>query len=343
MRSEARLWILSLILIATGVAMTAGLVRTPGGLHDRFCGAVHDSYRVTGPDGRSYATWHPPSVEVFGVVTCHFGHEHGDDPRTSLANPTLPPFDYVNGLTGRSEPHAGFKVFVVNDDGRGGRFRMVVHQGSTTENAFHENRHELFVDYVNADGRELHTMLIGHFGPSGKFKTGCEGDAQLVTIAAPANGFTDGERIIPDAGCLAEGRLPYEIWGASQIIRDASGRALASYKPYFTILNPNRVFRPGAPGALARSDAETGGSALPEGTSSRFKGTQREVYEGSFAFDNAQGSTKIWTDADGNVQSGPCPTCIQQFICSVTSITKQPTVVFRTAADYDDGSIHAPN
>jgi len=255
----------------------------------------------------------------------------------------MPPFDYVNQLAGRSEAHAGFKVFVVNDDGRDGRFRIVVHQGSSNSNAFAENRHELFVDYINTDGRELHVMLLGHFGPSGKFKAGCRGSTDLIEVAPAKNGVTDGERVIPDVDCFAEGRLPYEFWGSSNSIRAADGHALATFKPYFAILNPNRVYAPGAKDRVARSDIEAASGRAPAGPNSLYKGTQREVYENVFAFENAGGQTTVWTDVDGQVQPGPCPTCIQQFICAANVHKYEPIVIFQTTCDYDDGTVHIPN
>ena len=328
-----------LVIPAAAAAMRAdGTI-----LHENFCSSVHDSYRVTGPDGRTYSTWHPPSVTVWGVITCHFGHEHGDDPRTSTVNSALPPFDYVNSLVGRSEAHTGFKVFVVNDDGRGGRFRVIVHQGSSSNNALTENRHELLVDYVNVDGRELHTMLLGHFGPSGKFKSGCEGSTNLIDVAPPKNDITDGERIIPDVSCFAEGRFPYEIWGSSDSIRDVEGRPLATFKPYFTILNPNRVYQPDSPDRLVRSDIKAATGRPPSGRESLYKGSRREVYENVFSFDNAGGPTEVWTDVDGKVRAGACPSCIRQYICSASIHKSEPTIIFRTAVDYDDGTVHAPN
>src|SRR5207237_1176778 len=33
---------------------------------------VHDQYRATGPDGKLYATWHPPTDPRY---RCTFGHE----------------------------------------------------------------------------------------------------------------------------------------------------------------------------------------------------------------------------------------------------------------------------
>ena len=44
---------------------------------------VHDQYVTTGPDGKTYPTWHPA---VDAATGCYFDHDHGDDPRASLAN-----------------------------------------------------------------------------------------------------------------------------------------------------------------------------------------------------------------------------------------------------------------
>ena len=69
---------------------------------------VHDQYVTTGPDGKMYATWHPPVDPQFG---CVFGHEHGADPRTSRANADPPAFGYAAAQMGMVEPHVGYKVF----------------------------------------------------------------------------------------------------------------------------------------------------------------------------------------------------------------------------------------
>jgi hypothetical protein len=56
--------------------------------------AVHDRYVLMGPDGRMYRTWHAQVVPIDAAnpsgPTCRFGHEHGDQPATSLADPTHP-------------------------------------------------------------------------------------------------------------------------------------------------------------------------------------------------------------------------------------------------------------
>lgn len=42
--------------------------------------SIHQSYKVKGPDGKWYPTWHPPVDPATG---CKFGHEHGRDPKGS--------------------------------------------------------------------------------------------------------------------------------------------------------------------------------------------------------------------------------------------------------------------
>ncbi len=46
--------------------------------------AFHDTFKVKGPDGKWYPTWHPPVAgDPTTGLTCAFGHEHGLDPSKS--------------------------------------------------------------------------------------------------------------------------------------------------------------------------------------------------------------------------------------------------------------------
>jgi hypothetical protein len=84
---------------------------------------LHDTYWVAGADNKIYATWHP-AVDLDAVTgqQCTFGHEHGDDPRTSphYATQGMPPFALTNQMLAdtkpaashRSETHEGHKVAV---------------------------------------------------------------------------------------------------------------------------------------------------------------------------------------------------------------------------------------
>lgn len=52
---------------------------SPNPKYDTCTKEQHDAYKVQGPDGKWYPTWHPP-VDPSG---CKFGHEHGRDPKDS--------------------------------------------------------------------------------------------------------------------------------------------------------------------------------------------------------------------------------------------------------------------
>ena len=109
--------------------------------YDSCPAALHRSFSVVGPDGKLYPTWHPPQVvDPATGQPCTFGHEHGDDPRSSdiyglvagqLSSTEFPdragiPFGYVSeqltayagahaGVATRHEDNVGHKVVVAND------------------------------------------------------------------------------------------------------------------------------------------------------------------------------------------------------------------------------------
>jgi hypothetical protein len=64
---------------------------------------VHAQYVTVGPDGQTYATWHP---QIDPVYWCYFHHEHGSDPA-----PHKPAFGYAAGRGHVDENHEGFKVY----------------------------------------------------------------------------------------------------------------------------------------------------------------------------------------------------------------------------------------
>ncbi|MBN9613511.1 MAG: hypothetical protein J0H64_08655 [Actinobacteria bacterium] len=51
--------------------------------YDTCTAEEHNSYAVTGPDGKLYPGWHPAVHTRPDGSKCSFGHEHGDDPRAS--------------------------------------------------------------------------------------------------------------------------------------------------------------------------------------------------------------------------------------------------------------------
>jgi hypothetical protein len=144
--------------------------------------ATHDRYWVCGSDGRAYRTWHPSTTtDVLTGKPCSFGHEHGDDPRTSplYAWSGGVPFGIANhaamlgGSHHRHEDHVGHKVFVQNDweavlgnppdDGKpialAGfhcHWLSQLHQGSHSGDAFSHNEHEYENNIMCDDGAARH-------------------------------------------------------------------------------------------------------------------------------------------------------------------------------------------
>lgn len=317
---------------------------------------VHDQYRAAGPDGKLYATWHPPTDPEYG---CYFGHEHGDDPSgaPALRGRTII-FDYVNGLAGRSEAHVGFKIFrwdyVQHPNApshTGAQLVMMIHQGSATANAFTEPFHEIAVHYVNPnDGREIHAYMLAPFG---KLSVGCgANDPQAVTVQqvnAP------GMRQIPGAQCYGSalkdapgtmaGSIPYEDWiTALYIGADSQGNAKAYFDPHFAIFNPNRycVMQNNAC-TLGRSDDRAATGIDPFSTKSQYKGTKREAYLNQAWVTNAGGSTAVWTDVHGKLVAAKSPGAILQYVSAVNARPQVNSSAFDADAENDDGTVRAPN
>lgn len=200
-------------------------VVTPGSLAGQVCPAwVHDAYFVVGPNGMQYATWHP---QVDPTYLCYFTHEHGDDPRTSLADSSMPAFGYAQSfLPGHihgegDEPHVGFKVAVVNhgdvnDEGFAavGSSRIVFHMGTSGVKRVTTRFHSLEYDMVHPEGWEIHANVMADTGLAGDI---CERDASTQD-SDPSNDIGRTLPIVPsESTCAANSQ--YEIWGARQTIK----------------------------------------------------------------------------------------------------------------------------
>ncbi len=57
---------------------------------------VHESYKVVGPDGKWYPTWHPHEHTYSNGTKCTFGHEHGRDPKLSPLFPKMQEMYYYD-------------------------------------------------------------------------------------------------------------------------------------------------------------------------------------------------------------------------------------------------------
>ena len=240
-----------------------------------ICAAwVHDRYTVE-RGGRLYATWHPPKDPRYG---CAFGHEHGSNPRAFrfFGRTGMPVFGLVSEYAGSPEAHAGFKVFVANDDRRGLAWMMVLHQGSGSPKRgtvrFHSLEAWLF---RRRDGRMLaHTRQMADFGDA---IPNCPG-------ASPRGAW----RLLPAPGC----RPGYEEWNTSIDVGGVFGA-----RPGFGIHNAITQFDPASPDAVIFNKRAICG-ADAAGWRSRCKGDRRSVLRPRWYVHNS-GSSRFRTDAYG--------------------------------------------
>ena len=166
---------------------------------------VHDQYVTTGPDGRTYSTWHN---QIDPVYWCYFRHEHGSDP--APFSPTYQnALGYVAALHGMTEPHAGFKniTFVSNS----ARWFISIHMGTASLGRVCTRFHTVDVAVRDVGSgvllADLH--LMADFGKSVVNK----GDAPLTPPSCPdqatqaAGSF--GIRKLPT---VETGSIGYEPW-----------------------------------------------------------------------------------------------------------------------------------
>lgn len=172
---------------------------------------VHDRYETKGPDGKSYATWHP---QIDPVYWCYFNHEHGSDPSLLKAG-YKPAFGYTAAAHGMAEPHVGFKSYAF-DDLAGQKWLVTQHFGTSglarACNRFHT------VDIAVADkasGKLLADLrFMGDFGKAITFET----DEPLTPTACPdqarkadADGSRGNRKLSPASTFTGTG---YEPWRA---------------------------------------------------------------------------------------------------------------------------------
>ena len=258
---------------------------------DNCTQAIHDAYRVVGPDGKWYPTWHPPTDPITG---CTFGHEHGMNPAGSALYPLLGPlpFGVANEAldtwspgSPRHEDHFGHKVAwannvaVVDTFGRATSITcdilVKLHQGTHSKDAFTNNLHELVYAAKCSDGVFAYATFLTAIGDPGQFIKACNHAVDVVEIVGPAtpanspNG--NGKRRIPDADCVQQGMLDEE-WNTSSQIRTApaarlpEGSLLAHFNPYFNVSLPSRAYDPTIDGLILRPMDACYTGLIPAGT-----------------------------------------------------------------------------
>lgn len=236
---------------------------------------VHDAYTVE-RGGRSWATWHSPRDPRFG---CAFGHEHGSNPRAFryFARTGMPAFGLVSDFAGSPEAHAGFKVFLANEDRRGLAWVIVLHQGSGSPRRGTVRFHSLETWLFRERGRLLlaRTRLLADFG---------EAVANCPGVRTRASW-----RLLPVPGC----RPAYEEWATALDVGDVF-RA----RPAFGIHNAITQFDPAAPERVVFNKPTVCGPGDPSGWDSRCKGDRRTVLHPRWFVRNT-GRSRFRTDAFG--------------------------------------------
>ena len=265
-----------------GNSMAYGIWSPSGG--DSCSREIHDQYRVVGPDGLLYPTWHPPVDPASG---CTFGHEHGRDPAGSALYAEVGPipFGYANQYlvesgfgAHRHEDHVGHKVEWENGmemqvrDGGAAAFSIrcdvltKLHQGTHSPDAFTNNMHELVYHIRCTDGTGFSMTVMTPIGTPGEMVVGCDRERRIpVGVATPPispNG--GGIRALPETSCIQQhvfrpnGERPRfdsalrESWEVSASLRRADGRVLVSINPYYQVLDPSRYFDPALERSLGR-------------------------------------------------------------------------------------------
>jgi hypothetical protein len=186
-----------------------GQLGSPAAQPNQPCpGWVHDQYVTTGPDGKTYLTWHP---QIDPVYWCYFGHEHGSNPDLFLAG-YKPPFGYADAVAGTPEAHAGFKLYAVTD-ANGGKWLFMHHMGSSTLQATceHPGRfHEVDVAYRAPGARPAAKLFFtADFGMA---TDNANPPSRLQPSACPDQGLDvkgNGRREIPTN---STGGVFYEPW-----------------------------------------------------------------------------------------------------------------------------------
>lgn len=309
---------------------------------------LHDSMVTTGPDGKLYPTWHPPVDLASG---CLFGHEHGADPATSKVNASLPAFGYAAAQMGMTEPHTGYKVYVLNagDTVESNvenkvstvSVRFVFHQGTSSLGRYLQPIHS---------GQEDYSGPEGSFAVNGNFDTGPTA-LDGSTCDLPRQGAKDFSTL----GCPD----PYEIWnGAHFQIDTAEQRATCCSgigQSILYVANSPAVFDPITTrdpldlGRLIYTETLKGnnGAALsginPTSPDAYNQGCRREFYTGPDFWRNAGGQTQYVTDPLGVVIPDAKVAGPGQILQTVSQSSSQTEAIFKKRTDYCGQGIHSPN
>jgi hypothetical protein len=319
---------------------------------------VHDQHMTTGPDGKQYRTWHPPTDPQY---KCWFGHEHGSDPRNfpGFSQVGMPAFGYTGLQAGDNEPHVGFKVFVVNDRDRGLWWMASFHQGTSGAARAFVRFHSLDLAVARADGTLLANVRV--MADTGNSYRKCDIHGPAIPNSGP-EGQGGARKAIPTSDCATD---VYESWSTYGRV----GNLFESFLT-FDIDNGATVLVRQSDGTYSNTQVMYTASLICPGIEptkqgndcDRF-GDKRSIINPRMNFANTTGNGEIWTDAYGNIV--PAGQGIRQFVSPGYQAQVRPNTNFANGLDgnvqvyvamqycsdsndcnpdnYNDGSVTLPN
>ena len=141
-----------------------------------------------------------------------------------------------------------------------------MHQGTHSPDAFTNNMHEVAYHIRCSDGTGFSATLLTPIGTAGELVVSCDRDIHIPAGTANPSISPDGggKRAIPETSCIEErvlqpedGRPRFdsalrESWEISASLRDQNNRRLASFNPYFQVMDPSRFYDASAPNGMGR-------------------------------------------------------------------------------------------
>ena len=189
----------------------------------------------------------------------------------------MPAFGPIGAYASSDEPHAGFKVFVANDDRKGLAWMVVLHQGSGSPRRGTVRFHSLEAWLFKRRGRRLlaHTRMMADFGDAMPNCPGTRARAQHAAAARP--------------------RLQVRLRGVGYRARR---RRRAARQPGLRDRQRDHAVRSGRPERIVFNKGFACGPHDPAGWDSYCKGDKRTVFHPRWVVRN-RGRSRFRTDAYG--------------------------------------------